>query len=163
MIKINNFLLPQELEKVSSFARSKMAPGNTFRINLTEWVPSIVKDSNPVLIYDIDDEQIIDIINNACQKTFDKIPKKVMLYYWTVGSYIPWHCDSHVSNAGTFYLNENWDRNWGGLFLYEDGEEIKAIVPECNCFLYQNKTMLHATTPTTSSAPPRVSFQMFFE
>ena len=32
----------------------------------------------------------------------------------------------------TIYLNKEWDINWGGIFIWYDGEELKALNPTYN-------------------------------
>ena len=72
-----------------------------------------------------------------------------MIYYWPVGSYIPWHNDAHASVTATVYCNRYWDRDWGGLFLYEKGDNILAEVPEWNKIVIQTDKDWHSTTSVT--------------
>lgn len=56
------------------------------------------------------------------------------IYVWSGGSYITWHPDNCYPYNGTIYLNEEWDSNDGGVFLYKDNQtnEIKGIEPTYN-------------------------------
>lgn len=56
------------------------------------------------------------------------------IYVWGGGSYITWHPDNLYPYNGTIYLNEEWDSNDGGVFLYKDNQtnEIKGIEPIYN-------------------------------
>ena len=56
------------------------------------------------------------------------------IYVWSGGSYITWHSDNVYPYNGTIYLNQEWDSNDGGLFLYEENHtnEIKGIEPTYN-------------------------------
>ena len=58
----------------------------------------------------------------------------VSIYVWSGGSYITWHPDDFYPYNGTIYLNEEWDSNDGGIFLYKDNQtnEIKGIEPIYN-------------------------------
>lgn len=75
-------------------------------------------------------------IENVLKVNFDEkdlnfIPS---IYIWSSGSYITWHLDDNYPYSGTIYLNEEWDSNDGGVFLYEDNytNEIKGIRPSYN-------------------------------
>ena len=72
-----------------------------------------------------------------------------MIYYWPVGSYIPWHNDGHARFTATVYCNRYWDRDWGGLFLYEEKDKILAEVPEWNKLVVQTDKDWHSTTSIT--------------
>jgi Rps23 Pro-64 3,4-dihydroxylase Tpa1-like proline 4-hydroxylase len=87
----------------------------------------------------------------------------VMNYAWTRLSYIPWHNDGHRSEALTIYLNDVWEKDWGGLFLYEDDEgSLRGFVPSFNCGLKNRSNVKHSTTPVTLDAPePRFTVQLF--
>ena len=112
------------------------------------WHPKIVQESSPVLIYDIPDANIL-------TKKFKEIATfktiHYMIYHWPNGSYIPWHTDemTPISKTGTLYLNRKWKRDWGGAFLFEEGDNILAEFPEYNKLIIQTDHTPHATTPVT--------------
>ena len=116
----------------------------TYPQELGGWPHFIVHNSTPVMIYDIPDNgpltkrlsEVIDIKNEV----------HFMIYYWPTGSYIPWHNDGHAEFTATVYMNKFWDRDWGGLFLYEEGDKILAEVPEWNKLVIQRETTMHSTT-----------------
>jgi Rps23 Pro-64 3,4-dihydroxylase Tpa1-like proline 4-hydroxylase len=85
-----------------------------------------------------------------------------MIYYWTRLSYIPWHDDENHTGALTVYLNEEWDEDWGGYFLYKEDETIKAILPKKNFALLQQGGIKHATTPVHLNGGIRFTIQTFF-
>ena len=116
------------------------------------WQQEIIKDSAPVLIYYMNDHMDTDLLNKNLK---DKIPFEgnahFMIHYWPIGSYIPWHDDMHFKSAATFYCNPYWHRDWGGAFLYEDGDKILAEFPEYNKLILQTGNMWHSTTSVTRS------------
>lgn len=138
---------------------------NNFKTNYM-WPNNIVRDSFPVLIHLMDPNG--DLNQKIQQNVLKKIgltPIRVMLYYFTRMSHIPWHNDSGYENAMTVYLNETWNMNTGGAFLYMDPDvnNIKAIYPKRNVAVLQKGGTQHAVLPTTATADMRVTLQMFFK
>lgn len=89
-------------------------------------------------------KQIKSSIENALNLNFEKenlefIPS---IYVWSGGSYITWHPDYIYPYNGTIYLNEEWDTNDGGIFLYKDNptNEIRGIEPEYNSMVVNYAT-----------------------
>ena len=117
------------------------------RSSFFSWGPNIIHESTPVMVYDLNDADIL----LERLKEIIVIERKVnfMIYYWPVGSYIPWHNDSHVSFTATVYCNRYWDRSWGGLFLYEEEDKILAEVPEWNKLIIQTDKDWHSSTSVT--------------
>ena len=112
------------------------------------WQPSIIQESTPVMIYDMSDGT--DILVQKLKEIIDiKNFVNFMIYYWPMGSYIPWHNDAHASCTATLYCNRYWHRDWGGLFLYEEGDNILAVVPEWNKLVVQTNEDWHSTTSVT--------------
>jgi len=82
---------------------------------------------------------------------------------WHNGSYIPFHVDSYndVYYGSTIYLNDNWDKNYGGLYIYEDKDTLKAICPKYNLGIINSSKLLHATSIISNDAPLRETIQFF--
>jgi len=91
---------------------------------------------------------------NFEEKELDFIPS---IYIWSGGSYITWHPDNCYPYNGTIYLNEEWDSNDGGVFLYKENEtnEIKGIKPEYNTMVvnYATETSQHNDHCVTCIVP----------
>ena len=130
------------------------------------WTKDIIKDSFPVLIHRIYTE------SDFFKKCIDQIESKtnyrvkcntIMIYYWTRFSYIPWHNDGMHDAALTVYLNDQWDRDYGGFFLYEEEDEIKAIIPKRNFGILQKGGTKHCTTPVNFDGKMRITIQTFLE
>ena len=82
------------------------------------------------------------------------------IYVWSGGSYITWHPDDCYPYNGTIYLNEKWDSNDGGVFLYKENEtnEIKGIEPEYNTMVvnYATETSQHNDHCVTCIVPDTI-------
>ena len=119
----------------------------SLRSSFFYWSGNIIHESTPVMIYDMYDT---DILSQRLKENIDiKNDLHFMIYYWPVGSYIPWHNDGHVNFTATMYCNRFWDRDWGGLFLYEKKDKILAEVPEWNKLIIQTDKDFHSTTSVT--------------
>ena len=118
---------------------------DNLRTSYGAWNDDIVQYSSPVLIFDIPEEYTTNL------RKYPELSDMsgFMLYFWPNGSYIPWHSDSHVKVTATLYCNRVWDRDWGGLFLYEEGDNILAEVPEWNKIVIQTDKDWHSTTSVT--------------
>ena len=151
MIKIyKDFFDPDCLKYIEeSIEKSKNTANLRTSYPSNAWQPNIIHESTPVIVYDLFDA---DILLKPLKEVID-IEREVhfMIYYWPVGSYIPWHDDVHASFTATVYCNRYWDRNWGGLFLYEEGDKILAEVPKWNKLVVQTDKAWHSTTPVTKS------------
>jgi hypothetical protein len=163
----------------------------SFRTN-HYWEPSTVKDSNLILINDLSPvnklhQKISDTIKQKCQ--IDTL-KDIQFYYWTPGSHIPWrnvcvekygttpdrtyltmldwiqHAQEELMNGYngciTIYLNKSWNEDWGGTFLYKDGESINGFYPKPNRSIMQCGGIPHSVAPTSKNSDVRLTIQVFF-
>lgn len=73
---------------------------------------------------------------------------------WDVGAATGMHDDTRYMFNATFYLNKVWHPDDGGLYVYLDGDEYKAFVPEYNTcgIITQDKVEPHLVTPVTTKA-----------
>ena len=79
----------------------------------------------------------------------------VQYYVWQRGSHISWHYDKDpkINKMGsTIYLNKQWDKNDGGLYLYEENKKIHAEVPEFNKMILKDSTLYHGVSMLTNTA-----------
>lgn len=169
--KHQNFLSEDELTVVVEDSHNYLSnPDSTYRTNFTCWEKDIIKDSNVVLLKNIWDssrgtKEDIESVNVLCkkfEKMFGSIPTSMSFFYWSPGSYIPWHDDPDRSRACTLYLNNQWDPMWGGFFsAYEDNDPI-MIKPELNLCIEQTNNIIHCTTPTTEFSRVRITLQSFW-
>ena len=167
--KFENFLTEEEFEIVHEDAWRNIRSRKdseylaSFQTNYTLWDKSIIHKSSVVLITHINNAVVKNILDNKIFNAFNKTPLSYMYYYWTNGSYIPWHDDGHQGSAATLYMNCEWDKDWGGYYMYESNEsEIKAVKPEKNLFILQHNHTPHCVTPVIQGSPHRVSIQIFF-
>ena len=134
-----NYLNTDDIESLCNVAKRVQRTDN-LRTNFGTWSDSIVQYSSPVMIYDIPDEYT----TNLRQYSELEDMTAFMLYFWSHGSYIPWHDDNHASVTGTIYLNDKWERDWGGYLCWDGG----YLIPKYNTMAQQHEQP-HCTTPVT--------------
>jgi hypothetical protein len=140
--------------------------GKNLRTNYG-WGFDLVQESSPVLINDIPEDS--DVFKGIMEylKTRPEVPTpkeiRMMFFYWTKGSYIPWHTDQNYEAGITIYLNDVWGRDDGGLFLYREDEQIKGLIPEFNMMVIQTGGIDHCVTPVIRVGSIRASIQIFLK
>jgi hypothetical protein len=80
------------------------------------------------------------------------------------GSYIPWHSDNNHKGSLTIYLNQDWDIDTGGYFMFDhkDTNEIYAISPKKNAAIELSGIIKHTVSQTTKTSEIRKTIQVFF-
>ena len=134
--------------------------------NHSSWNQKIIKDSARVEIFRLSDTEFKEQIINCYSNYFNVntyTTTYVNYYKWLPGSFIPFHNDESSSLASTIYLNEFWDKDYGGLFLYEEEQEIKGYVPKYNSAVINKNNVSHSTSIISPTAPKRETLQIFFE
>jgi Rps23 Pro-64 3,4-dihydroxylase Tpa1-like proline 4-hydroxylase len=89
------------------------------------------------------------------------------MHIWLPGSQIQFHHDASDDNprlSSTIYINESWNWNWGGLFVYDHPETGQGwVYPHPNSMIWFKPPIYHATTMVNANAEhPRLSIQLFF-
>lgn len=165
--KFNDFLSEEAYEEAIETAKYLLSVGgNSFFTNRC-WDYGIIRDSFPVIIHNIySTSELYKKVKQTIEEKTEKIivDDNIMIYYWTRFSYIPWHNDNRAyDGALTVYLNREWDPDFGGYFLYEDGEEVKAILPKRNTAVMQYGSLMHCTTPVNFEGDLRITLQAFLK
>jgi len=80
----------------------------------------------------------------------DKLPsaEKIQFQYqiWKQNSGTSLHNDQGYKYAATIYLNASWHVDDGGIFMWKEGDELKAFCPECNTMVLNDEKTLHLVT-----------------
>lgn len=129
------------------------------------WQKELIKASTPILRYEFNLTET-DLFQKIKKEFESKIPYKVVniiVHTMPKLSYIPWHNDSHVKAAFSLYLNEKWDSDWGGVFMYKIDNEIRAVEPNRNLGVFQYGGTKHCVTTINMDAEYRYSLQFFLE
>jgi Rps23 Pro-64 3,4-dihydroxylase Tpa1-like proline 4-hydroxylase len=161
--KFDNFFDEELFEEVIFFIKTIMNSKQSKLTTNRTWGEGLISHSSPIIRYQFDNNDT-DLFN----KIKEVVSKKTE-YYITEGvfhifpklAYIPWHNDTHCEQALTIYLNEDWDENWGGIFLYKKDNEIMGIVPHKNLGILLEAGTGHCVTTTNINAEDRISLQFF--
>ena len=134
MIRTYNNVLDEHLIKnVMDYFKSIM--GADVWGSSIGWDQNLSLISSNTLTHRISNKSLEKEIKSSIEKALDVDFEKEELtfvpsiYVWGGGSYITWHPDECYPYNGTIYLNEEWDSDDGGVFLYKDSQtkEIKGI------------------------------------
>lgn len=93
--------------------------------------------------------------------------KKMTSQYnlWNHLSGVSKHNDSKSSFGATLYLNESWELNYGGLFVWieDDKNDIHNVIcPQKNMMILNDNYEYHMVTPVNFDIPePRCSIQIW--
>jgi len=122
------------------------------------WMDSIKLHTSPVSILELPDEFTAPI-----QKKFKAHITRPMFYLSAAGSYIAWHNDADYEFTATIYLNEKWDINFGGFFLYSNTKKntFHGVLPLANQCIINHGAVPHSISITSPDAPWRTTLQIF--
>jgi hypothetical protein len=136
MIRTYNNVLDEHLIKnIMDYFRSILREG-VWGSNIG-WDQNLGLISSNTLTHIISNKFLEKKIKSSIEKALnvnfekEKLTFVPSIYVWCGGSYITWHQDNFYNYNGTIYLNEEWDSNNGGIFLYKDNQtkEIIGIEP----------------------------------
>ena len=158
---IYNAFSTELLQKVKAYSYTQ----KNVRTNLTSWNPELIGTSGAILLYDLKDELLAEV-KEEVRKHISNIdeygPLTAMYVLGGRFSFIQWHNDTPHTFAMTVYLNEQWDMNWGGAFVYEDtGKQFITVYPEYNKSICFEPPVWHTTNMSNLQAPLRESLQIF--
>ena len=109
-------------------------------------------------------EGIVQLILDDLKDILPPISHTDMMYFvWTPNSGISTHNDAMYKFGATIYLNDLWDINDGGIFMYHvKDSEWSAHVPTFNTMMINDDKNLHMVTPVSPFARNnRYTLQIF--
>jgi Rps23 Pro-64 3,4-dihydroxylase Tpa1-like proline 4-hydroxylase len=168
---IYNFLEPEVIKQIlQKYEDSKDQP--VFEVNsLGRWGKGLDSGNYaPVMILPYPEMKDYFVEKFSKIPTFDNYEYLTsFLHVWPEGSGINWHTDNASDGSQrigiTIYLNEFWDSQWGGLFLYEEPTGRRSwYIPFYNSCVWFESPMWHSVSLINKLAPsPRLSMQLFFK
>jgi len=151
--------------------------GDVWASNQTKWVDVLkYATGGTILSRALPDEWKNPIYYELVNRNkLDYLPhsSSAILYMGFPTSCVNWHPDYAEYDAMSIYLNKEWDSNWGGWFAWTEQnkgvdeygfnpKEGKFYSPQYNTAIYSTEREWHSTTPLSTTAPPRLSIQLFF-
>jgi Rps23 Pro-64 3,4-dihydroxylase Tpa1-like proline 4-hydroxylase len=87
-------------------------------------------------------------------------------YIWQPNSGLALHNDAVYGMASTIYLNENWNVDYGGIFMWKESENddmFNAISPLKNMMILNDNHQYHMVTSISPLSPDlRSTIQVWF-
>tara|TARA_E500000318_G_scaffold608_1_gene850 strand:+ start:374 stop:904 length:531 start_codon:yes stop_codon:yes gene_type:complete len=85
------------------------------------------------------------------------------IHYMKKGAGINWHNDASWKYGATYYLNNRWNNQFGGEFMFtsENGHGYIPVVG--NSLVIIKSPLEHKVNPVLSPTIPRISIQMFMK
>jgi Rps23 Pro-64 3,4-dihydroxylase Tpa1-like proline 4-hydroxylase len=165
---IKKFFNNEDLKIIKEYCDDIFDNNNSLFKASHYWNPILLKSvKSDVLSYRLTetiDNEIYRLIYSMLVSQFDFKIKEMHFYYFLQESNIQWHDEGYHAAGATIYLNQKWNKEDGGFFLYQKkNEDISIILPEMNKCIFQSGAVEHATTPTFNHSPVRKSIQVFFK
>ena len=157
--QFESFLDIEMLSKAQSITSNYKGP--YLRTNQS-WHKDLIKQSTPVLIASVDDQDIINEIDLQVKNKIGNFETTPVFMFWTPGSYIPWHDDGLHHGAVTIYLSSHHEDD-GGYFMYKQDNKIFAIKPEINNAVLQEGNTPHCVTTINTGSKIRRTIQVWLK
>jgi len=155
MILINNFLSLEDCLKVSE-DKNKLWKENCWTINKHNWEPNLTAGLyGSVYMTNVSPEINVRVgfyIDKYFDNKVDWDRTNIQHFVWDTNSGINWHNDRGYDFAGTIYINEHYNPDWGGIFEYfenVDSQQKHSICPEQGLFVINTIGQLHRVTKIT--------------
>ena len=94
-------------------------------------------------------DNIQQLIEKELKSSLPKYTELILQYYiWQPQSGIAWHNDKAPDKlfGATLYLNEEWEPNAGGWFVWEDGDGYHTILPKKKLLVINDNYQNHCVT-----------------
>ena len=161
----DNFLAQDTIDTIATEIKEKIQSTEACWATSHSWEGIVVEGSNSANM-SILRNGVIDV-----KKAFENLNPfysdlkfEAYIYLWNRNSMLDWHDDSGYIASGTIYLNQHWDASDGGLFLWKDGDTIRAEEPKFNRLILndnrQSPTLHSVTAITPWAKQTRVTVQV---
>ena len=150
----DNFLAQDTIDTIATEIKEKIQSTEACWSTSHSWEGIVVEGSNS------DVKKAFENLNPF----YSDLKCEAYIYLWNRNSMLDWHDDSGYIASGTIYLNQHWDASDGGLFLWKDGDTIRAEEPKFNRLILndnrQSPTLHSVTAITPWAKQTRVTVQV---
>ena len=165
MKKIENILSEQLLQECIDSTKEKLQTRYCWGVDIFNWSNELKKGTTGMCLFSLAKDDLARKIESEIKHHLpDYQGLMVQHYIWTQGSGIARHNDGNYKFGLTIYLNEKWDIDYGGIFLWKekDAEKYHVICPELNAGVLNDDGTFHMVTPIAFDAPElRVTIQIW--
>ena len=85
------------------------------------------------------------------------------IHYLEKGTGINWHSDDTWAYGATYYLNNRWQRQWGGEFMFTDTNGNSFVPGLGNSLVIVKAPIPHKVNTVLCDLMPRISVQLFMK
>ncbi len=85
------------------------------------------------------------------------------IHYMKKGAGINWHDDNAWKYGASYYINNRWNRQWGGEFMFTENTGHGWIPYVGNSLVIVKAPLNHKVNPILSPIMPRISVQIFMK
>jgi len=149
--ELTHFMEHEHLWSCSNFKWGDKFSNLRTNISGTTMVAKVSDTLTEIILEDLDD--VLPSMNH----------KLIKYFVWLPNSGISKHTDYTYKFGSTIYLNESWDINDGGLFLYENAtDDWRVHIPRYNTMVVNDTGLVHMVTPVSAFAKHnRYTIQIF--
>ena len=161
----DNFLAQDTIDTIATEIKEKIQSTEACWSTSHSWEGIVVEGSNSANM-SILRNGVIDVKTafENLNPFYSDLKFEAYIYLWNRNSMLDWHDDSGYIASGTIYLNQHWDASDGGLFLWKDGDTIRAEEPKFNRLILndnrQSPTLHSVTAITPWAKQTRVTVQV---
>ena len=161
----DNFLAQNTIDSIAQEIKEKIQSTESCWSTSHSWEGIVVEGSNSANMSPL--RNAVSDVKKAfinLNPLYGDLKFEAYIYLWNRNSMLDWHDDSGYIASGTIYLNQHWDSADGGLFLWKDGDTIRAEEPAFNRLILNDNRespTLHSVTAITPWAKQtRVTVQV---
>ena len=130
--------------------------------------PGLIKNITPPMRVEVRNYEPFDILKNELKSNpYCLLPDfKIIttsIHYMKRNSGINWHDDSGHSYGATYYINNRWNKDWGGELMFSDGTGSGFLPYVGNSLVIVKAPLLHKVNPVVTDIMPRISVQLFMK
>jgi len=101
------------------------------------------------------------------QNPFFQIPHldfmSTTIHFMEKDAGINWHSDKTWKYGATYYINNRWNEQWGGEFMFADNNNHGYFPIRGNTLVIIKSPLTHKVNKVLTSIIPRISIQIFMK
>lgn len=132
------------------------------------WTEGLIENLKPPMRVGVSNYKPFDnlktlVKHNAYFQMNDVEEMSTTIHYMKKDAGINWHDDEKWKYGATYYINHRWLKNWGGEFMFTDGNGHGWIPLVGNSLVIVKAPIVHKVNPVLSPIMPRISVQLFMK
>lgn len=132
------------------------------------WSDGLIKNLIPPLRTEVNNyqpfEQLKMLVRHNAFFRMDKLEKMAtIIHYMKQNTGINWHNDDGWKYGATYYLNNRWNNQFGGEFMFTDEKGHGWLPVVGNSLVILKSPVVHKVNPVLSPIMPRISVQIFMK